>query len=123
MLMEEILSKENFNCNRRCGKCCKQALVRVSRADIKRIKNSGHQPEEFLMNDLAMQDRLLLKVDEKGCIFLKKHNDGRYSCTIYKDRPKICRQYPFFGKENKIKSCFPEKRYSLDNFLVETKKE
>ena len=35
------------------------------------------------------------------CIFLK----GKNNCKIYSYRPKVCKQYPFFGR--KVDSCKP----------------
>ena len=110
--MENILTKDNFKCNRYCGKCCKKTIIRITQAEIKRIKNLGYEFEEFLERDMAFMDKFVLKITDNGCIFLKKHKDGKYSCTIYKNRPKTCKQYPFFKEYKAIKSCFPEKRYS-----------
>jgi len=110
--MKEIITSDTFKCNRYCGKCCKQTLVRVSNVDIKKIKSLGYKEEDFITNDLAFQNKFILKVNDKGCVFLKKHKDGKYSCTIYKNRPKTCQKYPFFRKNKILKTCFPEDRYS-----------
>ena len=111
MIMKGILTKDTFKCNRYCGKCCKQTIIRVSKAEIKRIKNLGYEYEDFLERDMAFEDKFVLKRNDNGCVFLKKHKDGKYSCTIYKNRPKTCKKYPFFGNKNKVGSCLPQDMY------------
>ena len=124
--METLLTKKTFQCDRYCGECCKKLLVRVSKQDIERIKKLGYKEEHFLLEDpfnimkikdfqdtgnlrFPREKKFFLKKDEKGwCVFLKKSKDGKYSCSIHENRPKICRQYPFFGKTREIKSCLPE---------------
>jgi Fe-S-cluster containining protein len=108
--MENIILKEDFECDRHCGQCCKKFIIRVNREEVEKIRKLGYKDEDFLDRDLSYTHKFILKLDDNGCVFLKKHKDGRYSCVIYEDRPKICRQYPFFSK-NKIESCLPEKMY------------
>ena len=108
-----LWTKENFKCDRYCGECCKKTLVEVSGKDITRIKKSGYNENEFLMKGPFNEKRLFLKKDEKGwCVFLEKDKDGKYTCKIHKDRPEVCRKYPFFPETPKeIKSCRPEDLY------------
>ena len=105
-----MLTKENFQCDRYCGECCKKPVVRVRKAEIEKIRKLGYKEEDFLERDMRSISIFLLKRNKKGCIFLKKHKDGKYSCTIYKNRPKICQQYPFFRKTT-IGSCLPNKMF------------
>ena len=106
--MQDMFKKENFQCNRYCGECCKKLSVMVSKEDIKNITKLGYKEEDFLDKDLLSINKFMLKRDKNGFVFLKKHNDGKYSCTIHNNRPKTCRQYPFFGKNNKVGSCLPQ---------------
>jgi len=106
--MDNLFTKESFQCNKYCGECCKKLSVMVSKEDIKNITKLGYEKEDFLDKDLLSINKSMLKRDKNGCVFLKKHKDGKYSCTIYENRPKICRQYPFFGKNNKVESCLPQ---------------
>ena len=106
--MEDMFTKESFQCNRYCGECCKKLSVMVSKEDIKNITKLGHKKEDFLDKDLLQINKFMLKKDRNGCVFLKKHNDGKYSCKIHKNRPETCRTYPFFGSEKAIKSCLPQ---------------
>ena len=106
--MDNVFTKESFQCNRYCGECCKKLSVLVSKEDIKNITKLGIKKEDFLDRDLLSINKFMLKRDKDGCIFLKQHKDGKYSCSIHKNRPKTCRQYPFFGKEKAIDSCLPQ---------------
>ena len=105
---ENLFTKESFQCNRYCGECCKKLVVRVNKEDIKNIKKLGYDEGDFLERDLLYRHKFVLKRNEDGCIFLKEHKDGKYSCSIYENRPKTCQQYPFFGNKNKVGSCLPE---------------
>jgi len=108
--MGKLLTAENFKCDRHCGECCKKMLVQVNKEEINRIEKLGHK--DFIFEDHFNESRFFLKKDEKGwCIFLKKEKDGKYACSIYKNRPKICQQYPFFNKGEKVESCLPEDLY------------
>ncbi|MFH0868378.1 MAG: YkgJ family cysteine cluster protein [Candidatus Woesearchaeota archaeon] len=109
--MKGLSTKENFQCNRHCGQCCKKLTVMISRNEVKQIKNLGYEYKDFLDNDLLYIKKFILKRNRKGCIFLKKNKNGTYSCKIYKNRPKTCIQYPFFGKDKSIGSCLPNKMF------------
>jgi|TARA_B100001964_G_scaffold9662_1_gene10262 Fe-S-cluster containining protein len=106
-----MLTKENFQCDRYCGQCCKKLTIRVSKADIERIRKLGYKEEDFLERDLLYRNKFVLKRDKNKCVFIKKSKDGKYLCRIYKNRPKTCQQYPFFGNKNKVGSCLPNKMY------------
>lgn len=106
--MEKLLTPKNFKCDRFCGECCKKLLVQVDNKESENIKKLGYK--DFLFKD-PFNNRFFLKKDEKGwCIFLDKNKEGKYSCRIHKNRPKICKEYPFFDKKP-IKSCLPEVLY------------
>lgn len=110
--MKKLLTQSSFKCDRHCGECCKKTLVEVSGKDITRIKKRGYDENEFLMKDPFNEERLFLKKDGKGwCVFLKQDKKGMYSCSIYNDRPDICRKYPFFTGKEELSSCLPEDLY------------
>lgn len=117
--MAEELTKQNFQCDMHCGQCCKQLAVMISQNEVKQIRNLGYKDEDFLEKDLLYIKKLVLKRDRKGCVFLKKHKDGKYSCKIYKNRPKTCRQYPFFRKNNKVGSCLPKNMFPSEFFSLD----
>jgi len=111
--MTKLWTKENFKCDRYCGECCKKTMVSLSKEDISRIKKLGYKEEYFLFRNYFNSKKDMLKKDKKGwCVFLKKDKNNRYSCKIHKNRPKTCREYPFFGKNPEpIKSCLPQDLY------------
>tara|TARA_B100001971_G_scaffold215114_1_gene257735 strand:- start:7348 stop:7638 length:291 start_codon:yes stop_codon:yes gene_type:complete len=88
----------------------------VSNGEVKTITKLGHKKEDFLNKELLSINKYMLKRDKNGCIFLKHHKDGKYSCSIRKNRPKTCKQYPFFGKEKSIGSCLPEDMFPNVSF-------
>ena len=119
--MESMFTKESFQCNRYCGECCKKLSVMVSKEDIENITKLGYKKEDFLDKDLLPINKFMLKRDKNGCVFLKKHNDGKYSCKIHENRPKTCRQYPFFGKKRAIERCLPQDMFPNVVFKFNTK--
>jgi len=95
---------KNFKC-KQCGKCC--SPPRLYKLDIERIEKAGHK--DFTYTDNLNNNYLK---DKKGwCMFLQKKNKS--SCKIYKDRPKICRQYPSELRNN---SCKPEE-LAFDKYI------
>ncbi|HJJ56086.1 MAG TPA: YkgJ family cysteine cluster protein [Methanocorpusculum sp.] len=97
-----------FNC-KQCGKCCSglNNEVLVSPPEIERIiKSTGLQLEDIVEPYPEWLDRdnskftfgWVLQRDREGnCIFLKNNR-----CQIYKDRPHICRTYPFMLNDSKL---------------------
>jgi uncharacterized protein len=119
--MAELLTKQNFECDRYCGECCKKLLVSVDREDIVRIKRLGYKESDFLFKDPFNAKRFFLKKDERGwCVFLSKDKKGRYSCKVHGSRPSSCKKYPFFSKDEKLKSCLPQDIYP--NVFINYKK-
>lgn len=108
--MDGIFKKQNFQCNRYCGECCKKLVVEVDGSEIKKIKSLGYKEEDFLEKGFFHPEKFTLKRNKDGCVFLKQEKDRLYSCKIYENRPKICKKYPFFNG-NAVKSCFPEEVY------------
>ncbi len=92
---------KNFKCIR-CGKCCR-LRVKPNEEDIKRIKKAGKKN--------FMNEKFIKRVNEnRQCKFLKSKK-GIARCSIYKNRPEICRKWPnsqgIFGKQVDPRcSCF-----------------
>ncbi|MFQ6055714.1 MAG: YkgJ family cysteine cluster protein [Methanosarcinales archaeon] len=87
---EELNNAIDIICShqcRRCGVCCTHLVVRVSQADINRLKKIGYKEEEFIRDDC-------LKLNDGGCVFLRK-NSSEYRCAIHPYRPLACRRFPF----------------------------
>lgn len=96
-----MLDQKTFNCEK-CGECCIKYIVKISKADIEKIKKLGYG--EFVLWDEHISGFVLKKNDGR-CVFLDKDNDGLYSCKIYENRPDVCKMYPFLGEE--VSSCKP----------------
>src|SRR3989344_872723 len=87
------------NCNR-CGLCCRNS-VKVSDEDIGRIKRSGHEKarleKDYLVVEADNTKHLKLKADGY-CVFYAhgRRPDGKALgvCTLYDDRPEMCRDFP-----------------------------
>lgn len=103
-----------------CGNCCKEPLLPLTAADVRRIaKRTGDKPEDFIRwvdrHGIDMDDEpegfvelrqgkrvMVLRHYRGACYYLGKDN----RCTIYTSRPLGCRIFPFdptFGKDGKLK--------------------
>ena len=73
-----------------CGLCCTLA-VKLSAADINRIKKLNYSEAEFVAYD--DDNKPLLKRVNNWCVFFKR--EGKIGvCTIYKNRPEACKDFP-----------------------------
>ena len=99
-----MLTPESFVCDRTCADCCKITIVRLNNEDIKKIRKAGYPDSHFLDFDKHINKPVLRNTNNK-CVFLRK-KEKRYSCEIYKIRPRVCEQYPFTTKKD-IESCKP----------------
>jgi len=101
-----MLDPKTFACER-CGECCIKYIVKLSKADIKKIKKLGYDEKEFVEIDehLPEPDRFVLKKSDYSCVFLLKDKKGEFSCRVYDNRPTVCRMYPFL--ENGVETCKP----------------
>ena len=79
-----------------CANCCKLATARVKDREIDTLaKFIGASRSEFLRNytDLSEEEGLILKRNEKGCVFLEGN-----LCSIYEGRPYACQHFPNLAK-------------------------
>ncbi|WP_019177703.1 YkgJ family cysteine cluster protein [Methanomassiliicoccus luminyensis] len=83
------LEKRRFTCDEKCGLCCLcQAELLPHEVDL--FKRS--YPNRIVMKDRPHRHvALALKKGEGPCDFLLQNR----RCSIYKDRPHYCRQFPF----------------------------
>ncbi|HII76931.1 MAG TPA: YkgJ family cysteine cluster protein [Methanolinea sp.] len=86
-----------FICTR-CGKCC------ISLGRHIRIERSLSSVQHYVRNAISGEVTLVTihperralfseKPDEGWCPFLRREQDGRFTCTIYENRPAICRNF------------------------------
>jgi Fe-S-cluster containining protein len=86
-----------FECSK-CGLCCgdtarKTRRILLLKSEAKRIKKAtNEQIGAFAVENLSTHPYAfeMLKTREGKCVFLKNNE-----CTIYGQRPLICRFYPF----------------------------
>lgn len=100
--------QDTFEC-KRCGRCCiEQDVVECSMRDVRVIsKRFGMSSKEFVekyaMKRVAYKGlgQFYQMSWDKGktCPFY----DGS-GCTIYEDRPDVCRRFPFLTPEGIIKT-------------------
>lgn len=99
------------------NECCKQIDVLLTPFDVVRIKNFlGIGSDEFLVNYAELQrfkgtdlPLLKLKMNERGyCMFL-----GETGCTIYHNRPVVCRNYP-----TGIATKKPDEAAGVNSFFI-----
>ncbi|MDR2845675.1 MAG: YkgJ family cysteine cluster protein [Candidatus Methanoplasma sp.] len=84
--------KDGFPCEM-CGRCCHQSLITILPGEVDRISRAADIPlYDFMTHYVktASDGRLLFKKTDP-CAFLKKDN----RCRIWKDRPEICRDFPY----------------------------
>jgi Fe-S-cluster containining protein len=76
-----------------CANCCRVASVEVSQRDIDRLaKALGIKPQQFVEKYTIKNEKegtTDLRRTADGCVFLSGND-----CTIYEDRPDICRNFP-----------------------------
>jgi len=89
-----------FECTR-CGRCCGGApgFVWVTEQEITALaRRFGVSEADFRRRYTRRVDgygTALTETDDFDCVFLD-HADGL--CTVYEDRPRQCRTYPFWDK-------------------------
>jgi Fe-S-cluster containining protein len=91
-----------FRCKRCAVFCCKLGAPSLSKSDKKRLKQTGYRAKDLLdatstKDSSPGEKKSLLKHREDGsCIFLQRDKESKsYACSIYKNRPSLCRLYPF----------------------------
>jgi len=78
-----------YTCNR-CMSCCHDAHIALDPYELARLaRNRDLTTAEFVARYLAEGGIVLRKREDRSCIMLAA--DG---CTVYPDRPLICRTYP-----------------------------
>lgn len=89
-----------FECTR-CGRCCGGApgFVWVTDAEIATLaRRFGVSDAELRRRYTRQVDGLgisLTETDDYDCVFLDREQG---LCTVYEDRPRQCRTYPFWGR-------------------------
>lgn len=79
----------SYTCNG-CARCCYDKLIQVNPYEIARLaSNLIIRPYEFIASYLRDDGPYLKAKPDGSCVFL-----GPEGCTVYGDRPLVCRIYP-----------------------------
>jgi Fe-S-cluster containining protein len=97
----------SFECNG-CGRCCQSygAFIRIERqmTDQDYFCHNGINGEHFqvhvqpefaeaISDEYVESDGGKNPPGRRGCPFLCKNPDGRFTCAVYPTRPAICREF------------------------------
>lgn len=78
-----------YKCNR-CMSCCHDAHIALDPYEIARLaRNRDLSTTEFIARYLTEGGIVLRNREDTSCVML-----GADGCTVYADRPQICRTYP-----------------------------
>src|SRR5689334_8982655 len=79
----------SYTCNR-CMSCCRSAHIALDPYEIARLAcNRFLSTTEFIARYLTEGGIVLRNREDTSCVML-----GPDGCTVYADRPQICRTYP-----------------------------
>ncbi|MDN5357724.1 MAG: uncharacterized protein PWR17_893 [Candidatus Methanomethylophilaceae archaeon] len=76
-----------------CGKCCHQKRITILPEEVDRISSAALVPLGEFMSGYASVagDGRIMLLKTNPCAFL----DEDRGCTIWKDRPEVCREFPY----------------------------
>lgn len=80
----------------RCGDCCTETEMLLSRGDIERLERKGYPREFFVLFD--REGYAKLRNQHGHCVFFDV--EAR-RCKVYESRPLGCRLYPVIYDEEK----------------------
>lgn len=94
-----------YTCNR-CMSCCHDAHIALDPYEIARLaRNRQLTTTEFIARYLTEGGIVLRNREDTSCVML-----GAEGCTVYADRPQICRTYPLKrlrGKDGEVLWQYP----------------
>ncbi len=78
-----------YTCNK-CMSCCRDSHIALDPYEIARLARNQHlTTTEFIARFLTEGGIVLRNREDTSCVML-----GADGCTVYADRPQICRTYP-----------------------------
>lgn len=78
----------------RCGTCCQETEMLLSKEDILRLEKKGYPKEFFTRYD--KEGYATMRNNQGHCVF---YNPEKLQCNIYAERPSGCRVYPVIYDE------------------------
>ncbi len=79
----------------RCGVCCTETEMPISKEDITRLEKKGYPKKFFTRFDKAGYAKLRNR--QGYCVF---YNVEKHRCAVYRARPSGCRVYPVVYDED-----------------------
>jgi Fe-S-cluster containining protein len=96
-------SQFSYTCNR-CMSCCHDAHIALDPYEIARLaRNQNLSTAEFIDRYLTEGGVVLRNLEDTSCVML-----GADGCTVYPDRPQICRTYPLKRLRGADHEVFPQ---------------
>jgi uncharacterized protein len=84
-----------------CGECCREAMLQVTKAEVRRLAARADQTvEEFRAAHVKVEEGKEVLVAEP-CPFLTGSR-----CSCYEDRPGECQSFPHLDKKQMIHRLF-----------------
>jgi Fe-S-cluster containining protein len=100
---------DNKNPCSRCGQCCREVFFAIDKAytedGLDHLEWAQYHGFTITYRDDIYGRRLWGVELNTPCMHLRDETDGKTSCAIYENRPKMCRDYS--GEKN-----FPDCNYS-----------
>ena len=100
VLVKKTKPRNRFDCSKCPGYCCSYPLIEVTKRDIARIA------KHFGMSLVKARKKFFRYDRSEKCWALRRRKDEHFggicrffdtekrSCTVYKARPGVCRDYP-----------------------------
>lgn len=88
----------------RCGNCCSLEEIKVNGSELFNLGRIFNLNEKEFYNKYLKPCPSIsdydgyIKLKKGKCPFLKKEKTGKYTCTIYENRPESCRLFIPFSK-------------------------
>lgn len=81
---------------KQCAECCKKyPFVDLSKNEINSLeKLTGVSAEVFTNSKGKEIEEYFLQFQDNGYCFFLNENKGSFSCSVYEERPGICKNYP-----------------------------
>lgn len=97
-----------------CGACCfspSQRYVQVTGDDHARLGDAAETFTQFIGN------RCFMRMEEGHCAALEVRADGTFVCSVYEQRPSLCRELARGGPACDVERS--EKRSSAETALIQ----
>jgi Fe-S-cluster containining protein len=95
-LIKQAKLFEKATCNKGCSFCCHDSII-VSKMEIEHIKKvvaeKGITPNRERLAKQKLNNKSIKWADKACSLLSEPDQNGKRICTIYEDRPMICRSH------------------------------